>query len=87
MPQWVFSLAMGRILLILLVVYIIYWVYVRLVSPFREMKKNFEEGMRSGPQGRADQRAEGEIRVEQPKESQPRPKTDDGEYVDFEEVE
>lgn len=81
-----------RILFILLLIYILFQVFFRLVLPLvaRYMFQKAAQSMQQGPytrqQHKAPPRREGEVRIETPGTNARNTSNDDGEYVDYTEI-
>ncbi|PCJ82448.1 MAG: DUF4834 domain-containing protein [Flavobacteriales bacterium] len=81
-----------RTILIILLIYFVIRLFTRYVMPFllrmfvNKAQRNFEQKMNE-MHGQQEQRPEGEMRVDyNPNKNQKKKKDDDGEYVDYEEV-
>ena len=85
-------MALIRLLIVVLGVYLLYWIVMRVLLPFaaryfmRKASENFQEKMKQKEDGKKVYQDEKvTIRKASPK-SDGNNRTDDGEYVDFEEV-
>ncbi|MFQ5334821.1 MAG: DUF4834 family protein [Flavobacteriales bacterium] len=82
-------MSLFRTLLVILLVYAIIRFFVRVIAPLllRSYIKKKQEEWQQQAQGGKPQRPKGEVHIERkPGKSRKNPRNDEGEYVDYEEV-